>query len=180
MTYDDLRRGRHSAPNQTYYVTIVTAGRLRHFVDFDIARAAIIEMRRLSDHRILDSFAWVLMPDHLHWLFQLLESQDLATAVKTFKARSARTISRKLGRRGALWQPGYYDHAVRRDEDLLAIARYIVANPLRAGLVESLGDYPLWGCNLAVGRGRMNSAPRTAHQGNGFVGANLFARNRSR
>src|SRR5207253_1730336 len=89
MTYDDLRRGRHSAPNQTYYVTIVTAGRLRHFADFDIARAAIIEMRRPSDHRILDSFAWVLMPDHLHWLFQLLESQDFATAVKTFKTRSA-------------------------------------------------------------------------------------------
>src|SRR2546426_9715682 len=65
MTYDDLRRGRHSAPNQTYHVTIVTAGRLRHFADFDIARAAIAEMRRLNDHRIVDSFAWVLMPDHL-------------------------------------------------------------------------------------------------------------------
>jgi hypothetical protein len=55
MSYDVLRRGRHSAPNQTYHVTIVTAGRLRHFADFDIARAAIAEMRRLSDHRIVDS-----------------------------------------------------------------------------------------------------------------------------
>jgi REP element-mobilizing transposase RayT len=79
---------------------------LRHFADFDIARAAIAEMRRLNDHRIVDSFAWVLMRDHLHWLFQRLESQDLATAVKTFKARSAWTISRKLGRQGALWQRG--------------------------------------------------------------------------
>ncbi|MGH8412134.1 MAG: REP-associated tyrosine transposase, partial [Pseudomonas sp.] len=33
---------------------------------------------------------------------------------------------------------------IRRDEDLPAVARYIVANPLRAGLVEKIGDYPLW------------------------------------
>ena len=144
MSYDDLRRGRHSAPNQIYHVTIVTAGRLHHFDDFHVARSVIAEMRRLNELRVVDSLAWVLMPDHLHWLFQLLESQDLAKAIKTLKARSARTISRKVGRQGALWQRGYYDHALRRDEDLLAIARYIVANPLRAGLVESLRHYPFW------------------------------------
>jgi len=144
MSYADLRRGRHSASNQTYHVTIVTAGRSRHFADFDTARAVIAEMHRLQDRRFINSFAWVLMPDHLHWLFQLGESQDLATAIKTFKARSARAIAGRLESRGTLWQRAYYDHAVRRDEDLVAIARYIVANPLRAGLVKSLGDYPLW------------------------------------
>ena len=38
----------------------------------------------------------------------------------------------------------HHDRALRRDEDLLAVARYIVANPLRAGLVRRVGDYPLW------------------------------------
>jgi hypothetical protein len=33
---------------------------------------------------------------------------------------------------------------LRKDEDLQTVARYIVANPLRAGLVEKIGDYPLW------------------------------------
>ena len=140
----DLRRGRHSAPNQTYHVTIVTAGRACHFADFVAARVVVAEMRRLQDRRFINSFAWVLMPDHLHWLFQLGESQDLATVIKTFKARSARAIARTLGKRGTQWQRAYYDHAVRRDEDLVGIARYIVANPLRAGLVKSLGDYPFW------------------------------------
>ena len=37
-----------------------------------------------------------------------------------------------------------YDHALRADEDVLAAARYIVANPLRAGLVGSIRDYPFW------------------------------------
>ena len=33
---------------------------------------------------------------------------------------------------------------LRKEEDILEIARYIVANPLRAGLVKKLNDYPLW------------------------------------
>jgi hypothetical protein len=46
--------------------------------------------------------------------------------------------------RGRVWQDGFFDHAVRRDEDVRTIARYIVSNPLRAGLVSNLGDYALW------------------------------------
>jgi REP element-mobilizing transposase RayT len=44
----------------------------------------------------------------------------------------------------SVWQPGYHDHAVRQDEDLRAMARYVVANPVRAGLVKDIGDYPHW------------------------------------
>jgi REP element-mobilizing transposase RayT len=47
-----------------------------------------------------------------------------------------------LGR--PVWQNGFHDHALRQEEDLAEVARYIVANPLRAGLVERLGDYPHW------------------------------------
>ena len=38
----------------------------------------------------------------------------------------------------------HYDHALRKDEDVKKIARYIIANPLRAGLVEKIEDYPYW------------------------------------
>ena len=41
-------------------------------------------------------------------------------------------------------QAGYYDHALRQEEDMQKIARYIVANPIRAGLVNKVGDYPHW------------------------------------
>jgi len=144
MSYANLRKGRHSATDQIYHVTIAAAGRQPLFVDFKIARTVVAEMRLLHDHQVVNSLAWVLMPDHLHWLFQLRDRQDLAAAIKALKGRSARAIHRQLGRRGALWQRGYHDHAVRTDEDLAAIARYIVANPLRARLVKSVGDYPLW------------------------------------
>ena len=68
----------------------------------------------------------------------------LSAVVKTFKARTAQDINGYLGIRGALWQKGFYDHGLREEEDLKDIARYIVANPLRAGLVEKIGDYPHW------------------------------------
>jgi putative transposase len=45
---------------------------------------------------------------------------------------------------GPLWQKGFHDHAVRGDEDMRALARYVVANPVRAGLVRSVREYPHW------------------------------------
>jgi len=45
---------------------------------------------------------------------------------------------------GEVWQEGFHDHALRREEDLQATARYIIGNPVRAGLVPSVRDYPHW------------------------------------
>lgn len=144
MTYDALRRGRASLPGHAYHVTVVTAGRQPVFADFTCARLAVREMRRCEATARTDTLAWVLMPDHLHWLFVLGATQPLAALIHDFKGRSARRINRHLERSGTLWQRAYHDHALRSDEDVQTIARYIVANPLRAGLVERIGDYPHW------------------------------------
>ena len=40
-----------------------------------------------------------------------------------------------------MWQRDYYDHALRKDKSVEAVARYIVANPLRSGLVKSVRQY---------------------------------------
>lgn len=147
MPRDDLRKGRVSLPHHVYHVTTCTDARRPLFQDFPCGRLLVAEMRQLSDQGVLLSVAWVLMPDHLHWLFQLQERLTLAQAIKQLKARSAIRINGLLGRQGPVWQRDYYDHAIRRDEDLRAVARYIIANPLRAGLVQHIGDYPLWDAN---------------------------------
>jgi hypothetical protein len=51
-------------------------------------------------------------------------------------------VSRQLGQ--PIWQAGFHDRAMRKEENLQAFARYIVANPVRAGLVNRVGDYPHW------------------------------------
>lgn len=52
------------------------------------------------------------------------------------------SISHKAG--GPLWQNGFHDRAIRNESDLLPAARYVIANPIRAGLVSSVCDYPYW------------------------------------
>jgi len=145
MSYDDLLKGRYSEPYRAYFVTTVLCEReSKYFSDFQCARCVVDEMRALHDRKVVNSFAWVVMPDHVHWLFQLGADAELSATIKHFKARSAHRVNRYLHRQGALWQKAFYDHALREDEDIRGIARYIVANPLRAGLVEHVGDYPLW------------------------------------
>ncbi len=145
MSYSDLRKGRHSEPGRVYFVTTVLAEReRRYFADFDCARLVVQVMRSLQQEHDVDSIAWVIMPDHIHWLFQLGPNAALSEVMKKFKARSALAVNRHLHRQGPLWQKAFYDHALRDEDDIRGIARYIVANPLRAGLVDGLGQYAFW------------------------------------
>lgn len=89
--------------------------------------------------------AWVLMPDHVHWLIQLGDHGSLSDVISRLKSASARGANRAMGRRGSLWAPAFHDHALRAEEDLRHSARYVIANPVRAGLVKRVGDYPFWG-----------------------------------
>lgn len=144
MAYADLRKGRVSQGFREYLITTVTHGRVPVFTDFHAARRLIREMRRLEADGHCVWLAWVVMPDHLHGLLALGEAGELERAINLLKGRSARAIN--LGRRrdGRLWQASYHDHALRAEEDRRAIARYVVANPVRAGLVARLGEYPHW------------------------------------
>lgn len=144
MPYDDLRKGRLSKTGQVYFITTVTDNRQTFFHCFQTARLVVLEMRRVESENRIRSLAWVLMPDHLHWLFVLQDNIRLSDTMKAFKARSALGVNRFLTRTGAVWQRAYYDHALRKEEDIKGIARYMIANPLRAGLVTNIGDYPLW------------------------------------
>lgn len=138
-----LRRGRYSEHGRVYLVTTVIAGRRPLLADFQAARLLVDEMRLAGKDGLADSLAWVVMPDHLHWLLALGDA-SLASLMKRLKARSAQRINHHLGLSGQLWQRGYHDRAARREDDLRAMARYIIANPIRAGIVSSARDYPLW------------------------------------
>ncbi len=87
------------------------------------------------------------MPDHAHWLLRLGDDDCLSAAVNRLKSASARSSNRAAGCGGQrLWQHGFHDHALRQESQLLQAARYIVLNPVRAGLVTNMRDYPYWNC----------------------------------
>jgi putative transposase len=142
--YRALRKGRCSISGQCYLITTVCAGRTPRFADWDAASrmsSTLVESRLWRTSRLQ---CWVLMPDHLHLMVEL-GSEPLPRLVQRVKAITSRTLNRFAGVHAqALWMPGYHDRALRRDEDLQAVARYVIANPLRAGLAESIGGYPYW------------------------------------
>ncbi|KAF1003790.1 MAG: REP-associated tyrosine transposase [Luteibacter sp.] len=82
------------------------------------------------------------MPDHIHVMVKLGD-RELSRVVASLRSRLTRTFKTQ-GRTSPLWQRAFHDRALRTDENLRAVARYIVANPLRAGLVNHIGDYPYW------------------------------------
>ncbi|WWA78715.1 transposase [Pseudomonas khavaziana] len=138
-----LRRGRYSESGRAYLVTVVVYQRRPVFNDLHLGRLLVAELKQTHDSGLVDSLAWAIMPDHLHWLFELREA-TLSQVMRRVKSRSTLTINRARRTHGAFWQSGYHDRAVRAEEDLIKVARYIIANPLRAGLVDHVGDYSLW------------------------------------
>lgn len=138
-----LRAGRVSEPARIYLLTATVEGRETLFIDFALGRLVVDELKTVQAEGLVDSLAWVVMPDHLHWLMALRQG-SLSDLMRRVKGRSAKRINAATGRLGKLWQDSFHDRALRREGDVLAAARYIVANPLRAGLVSRIGDYPLW------------------------------------
>ena len=144
MSYNDLRKGRWSAPGQEYLVTTVVRDRRPLFVDVDAARPVVEAIRSVEQEARCTWLAWVLMPDHFHGMLSLGRSGSLSGTVGRLKGRSARAWNRRFETLGPLWQPNFHDRALREEDDRRALALYVIGNPVRCGLVESVGDYPFW------------------------------------
>ena len=129
-----LRHGRFSEISQIYLLTTVTQNRHPLFKDLHLGRLVVSELKRAEEQSLVHSLAWVVMPDHLHWLIEL-KQKSLSSAI---------AINKAIQSQNRVWQRGYHDTTLRTEDDLKKLARYIVANPLRAGLVKRIGDYPLW------------------------------------
>ncbi len=140
-----LSKGRGSIPRQIYLVTTVTRHRQAIFKDFHCARFVIHSIQYTARTYCAESFCFVVMPDHLHWLFSLADNNSLSQVIANVKRRSGYRIDQHHNRTGnAVWQSGFHDYALRDENEIKDVARYIVANPLRAGLVDNIGDYPFW------------------------------------
>ena len=141
----NLRKGRFSALGLVYALTKCTRGRERLFsADGPGASAAgciIATIEAMDQRGIWTCFGYVVMPDHMHAVVKL-RSADLSGAVKLFSMLTTREVNIVLGRQGALWQPGFHDHALRSEQSLENHLRYIHQNPVRAGLVNAAENWP--------------------------------------
>ncbi len=139
---NNLRVGRVSIVNQIYLITTVTHQRCPFFQEYKSGRCVVSAL--MAAERSALTLSYVVMPDHLHWLMQLKENATLSRVMQFVKSSSAKSYNQLSSRQCSVWSKGFHDRALRCEEDVQDYARYIVANPLRAGLVDKVGDYPLW------------------------------------
>jgi len=132
---------------QRYFLTFCTAQRHRAFENQALADSCLVQLRRCAAAHDMALVAYCFMPDHVHLLvYGLAESADLRAFVAGFKQATGFAYRRQHDRH--LWQPGYFDRVLRDDESTEAVARYVLENPVRAGLAGQLGEYGLAGSDL--------------------------------
>ena len=97
---------------------------------------------RYFDGKAYDLLCYCLMPNHVHMVVVLsADSASLTNTLQRLKSYTATQANKLLDRTGAFWQPESYDHLVRPGE-LERIIRYVLENPVKAGLVDEWQKWP--------------------------------------
>ncbi|MDA7979531.1 MAG: transposase [Pirellulales bacterium] len=150
-----MRRYLRSHTGRTFFFTLVTFQR-RRFLTTPVARAALrAAFRNVRAQRPFSVVAIVLLPDHLHTVWELPSGDtDYSTRWRLIKTRftqlwrqqggSEETVSasRERKRERAIWQRRFYEHTCRDEQNLKRCVDYIHANPLKHGLVDSVAQWP--------------------------------------
>ena len=124
-----------------YFLTYCTDQRHEAFVDADRVEVVSTQILRTAADEEFAIVAHCYMPDHLHLLVNgEQENSDCRAFIKRSKQFSGFYYQKAFGRR--LWQRYGYEHVLRGDEALLSVARYILENPVRAGIAKSDRSYP--------------------------------------
>jgi putative transposase len=96
----------------------------------------------------VEIIAYCFMPDHLHMLVEGTRPDSDGRRFFSLAKQYSGYMHAKL-HGGRLWQRYGYEHVVRSDQTSRAVSRYILENPVRAGLVLTPGDWPCSGAPTA-------------------------------
>jgi len=126
-----------------YSITICAHNDTPIFDDEQVVKLVLESLYSVCSKEQFRVLAYCFMPNHLHLLLAGEGKNDLVKNMKAFKQISSYRFRKSHGT--PLWQRGYYEHILRKEEDLKIVADYIWGNPVRGGLVESIDDYPFSG-----------------------------------
>ena len=139
----------------TYFFTVVTYRRQRFLCDDDVRTALRDGVNNTRENLPFEIDAWVLLPDHLHCIWQLpVGDVDFAKRWALIKRFVTKRCGHRLKRNdwlnktktkrreSTLWQRRYWEHLIRDDNDLNRHRDYIHYNPVKHNHVERVVDWP--------------------------------------
>ena len=144
------RYRRHYVPGGTYFFTLNLAARgddllVRHIEALRAAYGTVLGVMPVRTRAI------VILPDHLHAVWSMPEGDsDFSTRWKRIKREFTvrvgvernRSASKRVKGEAGLWQRRYWERLIRDEAELEAALRYVVANPVKHGLMRQAVDWP--------------------------------------
>jgi REP element-mobilizing transposase RayT len=143
LTYSRRKLPHLEVPRATYFVTF----RCQRGIQLPSrARDLIMAAIEACSGKSIDLDAAVVMPDHAHVIFRLVEPHRLSGVLRQIKGRSARQVNQLLEQNHRLkpvplWMEESFDHIVRHEAELDEKIEYIRQNPVRSGLVTKPEQY---------------------------------------
>ncbi len=121
------------------FVTLVTHGR-EAWLSGDRVEDVLAAMRKAKAAHPFRHIAHVILPDHMHWLFEAEGDTDFSKLVAAVK-REVTWHMKRQGLAGPFWQNRFFDHLIRDDTDLQAHLDYIHFNPVKHGYCDRAADW---------------------------------------
>jgi REP element-mobilizing transposase RayT len=150
-----IKEKKHRLPEIAYKgevsvaFTLCVQDRQNIFLNSSIVDNFTIILKSLMDRHCCIIPVYCFMPDHQHLIVTgASEQADSLKFIKMYKQKTGYWLSKSFS---AKWQKDFYDHVIRKEENLINISRYILDNPVRKGLVAHWRDYPFKGsigCDL--------------------------------
>ena len=139
------RLARVVAPGYSHHITQRGNRRQQTFFSDEDYQSYIDLMAEWCKHFNVEIWSYCLMPNHTHLIAVPATSEGLASAIGEAHRRYARMVNFREGWRGYFWQ-GRFASFIMDEHHLLAAARYIEQNPVRAGLVKRAEEYQWSSC----------------------------------
>jgi len=142
-------------PGGAYFFTVVTHLRRPLFAVDHNRKLLADAIKKIQAKRPYTEFAWVWLPDHIHWVWTLPpDDSDYSLRIAQIKEaftrsflqsgrqEGATTANRLAHRERAVWQQRFWEHTIRDEDDLIRCVEYIHWNPVKHGHVKRPIDWP--------------------------------------
>lgn len=148
---------RANVPGASYFFTVVTAWRrpLLDSLSVDVLRHVVEDVRKEHPFGV---DGWVVLPEHMHAIWRMPESDsDYSKRWGIIKSRFSRESGLSkcsgLGLGAQVWQPRFWEHAIRNELDWRNHMDYLHFNPVKHGLVARVCDWPFSSFHRLVRQG---------------------------
>ncbi len=136
------RRPRVFAPGRLYHV-IVRGNQQRQTFRAEADYKAYLEhLEKYCAKFSISIYAYCLMPNHFHLVVEPAHQTALSQFMQWLLTSHVRRYHKHYGSSGHVWQGRFKSFAVQRDEHLITALRYVLQNPVRAGLSETVHEWP--------------------------------------